>query len=224
MKRQLKYRKILTLGFVLLLAGALSAQRTPDKKLLVNGKSTSAVVLQLDGHSYIDIETLAQITNGSVKFEPNQIVLTIPSSNFDANSPQPTLALSKDFASAAIAALAEMKEWKGVLGTMVTFGLAVDGSWAQIYHERVQTSLAQANVAASTNSDHNALQLLRTQFANLAKWESAVAVERQEHNGARTVAPNSLQNDPVLTKFSNCGKFLTTMLSSGIFDDNPSCD
>jgi hypothetical protein len=95
--------------------------------LLVNGKSTSAVVLQVDGHSYIDIEMLAQFTNGSVKFEPNQIVLTIPNSNFDANSPQATPALSKDFASATIAALAEMKEWKGVLGTMVTFGLAVDG-------------------------------------------------------------------------------------------------
>jgi len=117
-----------------------------------------------------------------------------------------------------------MKEWKGVLGTMVTFGLAVDGSWAQIYHDRVQTSLEQATVAASTNSDHNALQLLGTQFANLAKWESVVVAERQNHNGARTVAPNSLQNDPVLTKFSNCGKFLTTMLGRGIFTDNPSCD
>jgi len=224
MKIRLEYQRIGTLGFVLLLAGALSAQRTPDKKLLVNGKSTSAVVLQFDGHSYIDIETLAQITNGSVKFEPNQIVLIIPNSNFDTNSSQATPALSKDFASAAIAALAEIQEWKGVLGTMVTFGLAVDSSWAQIYHQRAQTSLEQATVAASTNSDHNALQLLSTQFSNLAKWESAVVTERQNHNGARTVAPNSLQNDPALTKFSNCGKFLTTMLGSGIFADNPSCD
>ena len=219
MKSHLKHQRILTLGFVLLLAGVLSAQRSPDKTLLVNGKSTSAVVLQVDGHSYVDIEMLAQITNGSVKFEPNQVVLTIPNSNFDANSPQTVPALSKDFASAAIAALADMNEWKGVLGTMVTFGLAVDGSWAQIYHDRVQTSLEQATVAASTNSDHDALQLLRTQFANLAKWESVVVAERQNHNGARTVAPNSLQNDPVLTKFSNCGKFLTTMLGSEIFTD-----
>ena len=94
MKRRLKYQRILTLGFILSLAGALSAQRSPDKKLLVNGKSTSAVVLQLDGHSYIDIETLAQMTNGSVKFESNQVVLTIPNPNFDANSPQTTPALS----------------------------------------------------------------------------------------------------------------------------------
>ena len=180
--------------------------------------------MQVDGHSYIDIETLAQITNGSVKFESNQIVLIIPNSNFDANSLQASAALSKDFASAAIATLAEMKEWKGVLGTMVTFGLGVDGSWAQIYHERTQTSLEQATVAASTNSDHNALQLLGNQFANLAKWESVFFAERQNHDGARSVAPNSLQNDPVLTKFSNCGKFLATMLGSGIFADNPSCD
>jgi hypothetical protein len=224
MKRHLKYRRILTLGFVLLLAAALSAQRTPDKKLLVNGKSTSAVAMQLDGHSYIDIEISAQITNGSVKFEPNRVVLIIPNANFDANSPQTTPALSKDLASAAIATLAEMKEWKGVLGTMVTFGLAVDGSWAQIYHDRVQTSLQHVTFAASTNSDHDALQLLSTQFANLAKWESVVIAERQNHNGARTVAPNSLQNDPALTKFSNCAKFLTTMLGSGMFADNPSCD
>jgi hypothetical protein len=35
-------------------------------------------------------QTLAQITDGSVKFEPAQVVLTIPNTNFDANSPQTT--------------------------------------------------------------------------------------------------------------------------------------
>jgi hypothetical protein len=44
-----------------------------------------------------------------VKFESNQIVLNIPNSNFDANSPQASAALSKDFASAAIATLAERR-------------------------------------------------------------------------------------------------------------------
>jgi hypothetical protein len=153
----------------------------------------------MDGHSYLDVEALAQITNGSVRIEPNQVVLTIPNTNFDANTAQPTPALTKDFASAAIATLAEMKEWRGAMGAMVT-------------------------VAASTNSDHNALQLLNTQYANLAKWESMVVAERQNHNGARTVAANSLRDDPVLIKFSSCGRFLSTMLGSGIFADNPNCD
>jgi hypothetical protein len=224
MNKRRNLQRLVFLGLIFSVAGVVFAQRMPGKKLIVNGKATGATVLQMNGHSYVDIDALAQITNGSVKIEPTQIVLTIPNSNFDSSTSQPTPALSKDFASAAIATLAEMKEWKGALGTMVTFGLAVDNSWAQIYHERVQTSLEQATVAATTNSDHNALQLLNTQFTNLAKWESVVLAERRDYNGARTVAPNSLQNDPVLTKFSNCWRYLTSMLGGGIFADNPVCD
>lgn len=208
----------------LLLVGAFSAQRVPDKKLIVNGMTTGMAVLQIDGHSYVDIETLAQITNGSIKSEPDRIVLTIPSSSSGVVAAQTEQGLSKPFASAAIATLAEMKEWRGALGTLVTYGLAVDGTWTQIYHQRVETSIEQASVAASTDSDRNALQLLNTQFANLARWESVVTAERRDLNGARTVAPNSLQNDPVLTKFSSCSKFLSTMLGSGLFADNSNCD
>ena len=230
MKRHFTIRSVAVFGFVifgfaLLLAGMLLAQRAPDKRLFINGKSTNVVVLQVDGRSYIDVETVAQITNGSVKFGPNQVALTIPNTDFDAGSQQDSARLlSKDFASSAISTVAEMKEWKGTLGTLVKFGLAVDDSWAQVYHERVQESLQQTGIAASTNADRSALQLLNNQFANLAKWESVVIAERQNLNGARTVAPDSLQNDPVLAKFSNCGRFLIGMLGSGIFADNPSCD
>jgi hypothetical protein len=212
------------LGFILLLAGIVFAQSVPDKKLIVNGKTTGAAVLQVDGHSYVDIETLAQITNGSVTVEANRIVLTIPNSTSDATPAQSTPGLSRDFASAAITTVAEMREWKGVLETMVTYGLAVSGAWAQAYHDRVETSLAQANVAASTNSDRDALRLLNNQFASLSKWAGDIVSERQALNGARTMDPNALKNDPVLTKISNCSKFLSTMLVSGAFVDNPSCN
>lgn len=230
MKRHFNIRRVPVFGFVifgfaLLLGGVLLAQRAPDKRLFINGKSTNVAVLQLNGHSYIDVETVAQITNGSVKFGPNQVALTIPNTDFDAGSQQDSARLlSKDFASSAISTVAEMKEWKGTLGTLVKFGLAVDDSWAQVYHERVQESLQQTSIAASTNADRSALQLLNNQFANLAKWESVVIAERQNLNGARTVAPDSLQNDPVLAKFSNCGRFLIGMLGSGIFADSPSCN
>ena len=129
MKSHFTLARTVLFGLALSLAAALSAQRLQDRQLFLNGKATNVVILQLNGHSYIDIETLAQITNGSVKFEPTQIALSIPSTNVDANSPPHAPGLSKEFASAAIATLAEMKEWKGALGTMVNFGLAVDGSW-----------------------------------------------------------------------------------------------
>lgn len=223
MNRRLNLKMTMLLGFLLSLAGVLFAQGMPNKQFLVNGKATGIPVLQVNGHSYIDIETLAQITNGRVTFESNQIVLTIPNSPADAPFQQAKEGLSKSFASAAIASLAEMKEWKGVLGAMVTYGLAVGKTWTQDYQDRVQTSLAQATVAASTNSDQVALQLLNNQFTNLAKWAGDIVGERQALNGARTMTANALQNDPALTKISNCGTFLIAMLGSGIVADNPNC-
>jgi hypothetical protein len=217
-------QRTLFTGFALSIATVLFAQRASDMKLLVNGRIMNATVWQVDGRSYVDVETLARITNGSVKIESNQILLTIPGPGPDATAPQNTPGLSKGFASEAVTALAEMKEWKGALGTMVTFGLAVDGTWAQTYHERVETSITQASLAATTSSDHSALQLLNNQFARLAKWESEFIAERKVLNGAKTVDPRALQDDPALTKISTCARFLSAMLVSRSFADNASCD
>jgi hypothetical protein len=79
-------------------------------------------------------------------------------------------------------------------------------------------------LAATTTSDRSALQLLNNQFAHLAKWESDFIAERKALNGAKTVDPNTMQNDPDLTKISNCGRFLSAMLVSRSFADNASCD
>jgi hypothetical protein len=224
----------LVFGFVLSLAGFLSAQGTPpaqsapDKVLVVNGKTVEGKVRQIDGRSYVDIEALAQATNGAVTVEPNRIVLTIPvpvsgAALGIAAPAQATQGLSKDFASAAIAEVAEIREWRGVIGTMVTYGLAVSGTWAQDYRERVDEGLMQSTLAASTDADRNALQLLKNESDNLAGWASEVMAARQALNGAKTVDPNALQNDPVLAKITSCGRFLNAMLVSGAFSDDGSC-
>src|SRR5258706_71642 len=85
-------RFFLPMGFILALAGVLFAQSTPNKNkiLVVNGKSAGPAVRQIDGRSYVDIETLAQVTNGVVTIERHRIVLTIPASDSDATaSPAP---------------------------------------------------------------------------------------------------------------------------------------
>src|ERR1700687_3721746 len=97
---------------VLLFAGILLAQNAPDRALIVNGKSAGMVV-QMGGHAYVDVETVAQFTNGSVTLEPNQIVLTFPAASSSAAPrtglaplpPPPPPGLSRNFASQAIAAL-----------------------------------------------------------------------------------------------------------------------
>src|ERR1700690_2568110 len=107
LRRPGHFRIILLFGLVLLPADALVAQGSPDKAnktLVVNGKTVGAEILQINGHSYVDIEALAQITNGAVTVEPTRIVVTIPIANSGAvpsatPPPSPT-GLSRDFASA----------------------------------------------------------------------------------------------------------------------------
>ena len=136
---------------------------------------------------------------------------------------QPPQGLSRDFASAAITALAEMREMRGAVRAMITYGLAVSDTWTQDDQGRVMTGLRQAEVAASTDADLNALQLLQNEADQLASWADEVFAARQVLNGAKTVDPNALQNDPALAKIRSCGQFLNAMLVSGSFADDPSC-
>ena len=78
MNRLSHLQYVVLLGFVLSIAAVLLAQRAPNKTLVVNGETTGATIMQINGRSYVDIETLAQITNGTVTVGPNRIVLTIP--------------------------------------------------------------------------------------------------------------------------------------------------
>jgi hypothetical protein len=214
-------------GFILCLAGLLLAQSPPDRTLFVNGKAAGTVT-QVGGRSYVDLDTVAQITNGTFTVEPNRILLTIPAREASANPsaaapPVPANSLSKDFARSAITALAEMREWRGAIGTILTYGVPVVGSWPQDYHDRVQASLGQVAVAALSAGDHDALGLLQNQFENVSQWANGIVSARQAMDATNTVNPNYAANDPVLAKITSCNNFLNSMLVSGTFADSSSC-
>lgn len=226
----IKYlRSLLLVGLILFSTKAGFAQATAGKTgktLVVNGKTMDAGITEINGHSYVDIETLAQLTNGAVTVEPNRIVLTIPAASTAAPTsaaPPPSGGLSRDFASAGVSALADMREWRGAISMMITYGLVVSDSWSTDYHGRVEADLSQAAVAATTESDQNALPLLRNEFDKLTSWANEVLAARQSLNGAKTVDPNALKNDPSLAKINECGRFLNGMIVSRVFSDNASC-
>jgi hypothetical protein len=229
-RRNLKY--LVLLGIVLSLAGVLWAQRGPDKVLVVNGKAIESPVRQIDGHSYVDIETLAQITNGVIAVQPDRIVLTIrpaasstppPAPPVPASPPPPAVGLSKAFSREAIDVLAEMREWRGAIGATRSYNVPFTGTWPQEYHDRAEANLQHVSVAASTPADQDALQLLRNEFDNLSNWAGTLIAERQALNATKSVDPNVTQNDQILAKISTCSSFLSGMLVSGEFADSPSC-
>lgn len=220
-------RFILYLAFMLLLSGMLFAQSTTNKILVINGKTASVGVRQINGRLYVDLEALAQATNAVFTVEPRRVVLTIPPSDAGAvatdDSTQNSQRLSRDFSSAGISALAAMREWRVAVRAMILYGLAVSDTWVQAYHGQTLDALRQASVAASTEADKNAFQLLRNEVDMLTAWANQVDAARQELNGAKTVDPNVLQNDTQLAKIQSCNQFLNSMVLSGSFNDDPRC-
>jgi hypothetical protein len=219
----------LSLGLILFVSETV-AQDTPTRTLIVNGRTVDAGVLLVEGRSYVDIEGLAKGIGGSVTFEAEQIALTIPGPPPSAapqtapqTPPQIPEAMSKEFQKIAVFTLAEMREWKGAIGSVVTSGMPVVGTWSQDYHDRVEADLMQAALAASTEPDRQSLQLLQQELALLTDWADNVLGERKALNAARTIDPNSLQNDQSLAKISRCGQFLSSMIVSGAFSDDSSC-
>jgi hypothetical protein len=243
-------RTILSFGLLLTVAGVLLAQDTPeqgaaqksDKTFIVNGKTVDAKIVEIDGRSYVDVDSLTQIamiTNGSITVEPNRIALTIPAPTANAegnatpapagnasggNAPPPAVqGLSREFVTVAIGDLAEMREWRGATAAMITYGLAVSEAWAGSYHDTAQDALTRATLAAATDDDRQALGLLKDEFDMLAQWSADALAARQALNGAKTIDPNSLQNDQTLAKINTCGEFMSGMLLSGMFTDSASC-
>src|SRR6202035_1607396 len=81
MTKHSSFRFVMYLASVLALSGMLFAQGTSTKILVVNGKTAGVGVRQINGRLYVDMETLAQLTNGVFTVEPRRVVLTIPPSD-----------------------------------------------------------------------------------------------------------------------------------------------
>jgi len=227
MSKHPSFRFALYFASVLALSGMLFGQSTANKTLVVNGKTASAGVRQINGRLYIDLETLAQATNAVFTVEPRRVVLNIPPSDAGAvatdDAAQNSQRLSRDFSSAAISALAAMREWRVAVRAMILYGLAVSDTWVQAYHQQTLDALRQAGVVASAEADKNALQLLSDEADMMTAWANQVDAARQELNGARTVDPNTLKDDPTLAKIQRCSQFLNSMILSGSFNDDPGC-
>jgi hypothetical protein len=57
---------------------ALSQAAPQILALAITGRPELAPVVQINGHSYVEIEALARVANGSLGFKGNQIILTLP--------------------------------------------------------------------------------------------------------------------------------------------------
>jgi hypothetical protein len=213
----------------LMLAGIAAAQdHYQQRTLVINGHTGTAMLYQIDGRSYVALETIAQIANGGMSFSGDKIILTIPAGDSAVTRSSDHAAvpgMSTDFMKAAIQELAILKDWSTTLATGIQRGAPGDGSRLVVFHDGASTQLRLARVAASNESDESALRLLTNHFNVVNNWSDKLVAERKSMNTAKySMTPNALANDETYQKITGCAQFLGTMIPSGQFQEGRACN
>lgn len=198
----------------------------PHRTLIVTGHGGELPVVDMGGRSYVEIHALAQLVNASLSFNGNQMVLTLPlpSEHMGATAPsgsQPAPAeLSKDFIRAAIEEMSIIREWRSTLTNAVQRGYPITEEWIGSFRDEARKSLRLVQVAATTESDRSAFQLLTNVFNMVNKLSDRFL----EANRTRTyISPDALNNDPTDQRILTCAHSLAAMAASGQFMDDGSC-
>jgi hypothetical protein len=197
-----------------------------NRTLVLTGHPGELPVLETGGRSYVDIEALTRLANGTLSFRGNQIVLTLPTVGASApptnpETDQPRVpGFSKDFLKAGLEEMAVIREWRSALINAIQQGHPVTEDWVETFGAQAQQNLRLVSLAASTDSDRNALQLLNNEFNNMKKLSNRFV----ETTKSRTyVSPNALESDPLCQKVLNCAHSLAAMASNNQFVDDGSC-
>jgi hypothetical protein len=201
------------------LALCLAAQQSMT--LVISGQPGSAKVTQIDGHNYVEVEGVARLTNGSISFRGNQIVLTLPSATADSPpSGDPTAGFSKEFVTAGIEAMTQIREWRAAMRNAVERGYPLSEDWLKTNRAQAQRALRLASLAINTTSDKSVFPFLTNEFNNMR----ALNDKYIQMSVARTyIDPSSLDSDPLDRKITACAHSLASMATANQFVDDGSC-
>ena len=219
------------LAILLVFGGStgLAAQaRQPSRAFAINGRSGQVPVIEIDGRLYVDLEVLVNVADGHFDLQGGRIALTLPAPVEAAAVATPSQpiesAFSREFRSAGIEEITLMREWAGPLAYAIQNGYPVTEAWVAGNQAQAATGLGLASIAATTDSDRQALQLLKNEFEAVKEWSNKLVEARKSMDaGKYAVSASTLRDDPLSQKILACGRFLAAMLASGNFQDDPSC-
>ena len=222
--RQSRLRIGLKHVLVLSLVGSVLTPAAQQSRVFVlSGHAGELAVVEMGGRAYVEIEALTRLVNGSLSFKGNQIVLTLPS--FDSHAPKASAetnppGFTKEFLKAGIEQLSVIREWRRTLISAVERGYPVTEDWMTSFSNRAQDSLRLVSLAASSESDRSALQLLRNEFNNMKTLSDRFVAA----NRSRIYIPtDALDNDPLDQRILSCGRSLAAMAANNQFVDDGLC-
>ena len=186
------------------------------RSLVLHGQPGEAALVQVEGRSYVEVEAIARLANASITYDGNNIVLTFP------NCPKsiPVSGFSKEFMRAGIEVMAVIREWRSAVVNTNQRGLPITEDWVAGLRDNAAKNLRLAALAASTDDDRSALQLVTNDF-NFMKQLSDQLVAAGK--SARYVSPDELANNPLNQKIASCAHSLSVIAANKRFSDDGSC-
>src|SRR6201981_4022387 len=144
MRRNAVRTLVILVAILLLPLLGLVAQETSS--LLIEGPQGQTRVIQVQGKNYVEVDELARITGGSLRFVGSQIILTLPASG-DASSQAlrsastPPVGLSRPFLAAGIETMREILEWNASLKSAIERDYPLSNDWFGNFRRQIQSSL-----------------------------------------------------------------------------------
>ncbi len=202
--------------------------QTQNTTLIVTGHDGQAPVIQRNGRSYVDVESLARLTGATLGFQGNRIIFTLPTVAAAATlGPAPAqekpenTGYSREFLQAAVEQMTVIREWRSAIENAVRTNNPVEQRWISGYRRNADTRMQMATASATTESDRQALSLLQGAMGLMQQMSDRFLSLRAS---VTFVPTDALDNDPVDQKILSCAQGMASQAMPGSkFEDVPSC-
>jgi hypothetical protein len=216
--------RVYTIVIAALAATIIVAAQGNLREFTISGASGNVPVTQIKNRSYVDVESVARLANGSLSYQGNRIVLTLPTARETTSTahtaPAKEAGLSKDFLRAGIEAMSTIREWHSALASLIENGYPMTRENLAPFQERATKNLRFAQAAATTDADHKLAQLAGNAYQKMNDLSEKYLSKRESLTYS---APNSLENDPDDQSLVACGRALGAMAANGQVTDEAAC-
>jgi hypothetical protein len=202
-----------------------ATESQPGGTLSVKGYTGTTPLVEMNGRSYVDLEALARLIEGSLSYAQNQVTLTLPSAageppSGETPADEAKQGFSKPFVRAAIEQMAVIREWRIEIVNAVQNNYPIAESWVSAQRRLAERNLQLASAAASTDDDRSGVPLLTAEFKNMQKLSDRILAKRRQ---ASYIPPKSLNNDPLDQQILACSKSMAAMVANDAFQDDAAC-
>jgi hypothetical protein len=193
--------------------------------LTIAGRAEQAPIVRINGRAYVEVEALARIAHGSLRFQGSQTILTLPGAGGPGEGGaaavvEKTPQLSGAFLQAEIEALTAVREWHVSLVNAIQNNYPVTESWVGGLRRSNEAKLRLAVAAVSTEPDRGAAQLLQNEFTNMQQLSDGFVAM---HTKANYIPPDSFEHNSLDDKILGCERALASMAATKQYADEVNC-